>query len=186
MNLQKRLLATFALVALLAVSGLAFAQDETTIADVTGNSLDYYGTEVTLEGVVGELANVKMFALGEGVAVGNALVLVVNNSQEDFSIELMPEVRVTVTGVVFPSITAVEDGAQTNFGEAVNELIDTSDDVFSVEEVPEGDNAEDYDNVPQLVDYVYNGNLLDGFNNYTIIVIDSADDITYIEDVSEE
>ena len=87
-----------------------------TIQSVTSNSDEYYGEVVTLEGEIGEFVNSYAFALGEGAAIDNDLVLVVNQSGEPFPQEIMVEAYVRVTGRVHPSLIAVEEGAQTDFG----------------------------------------------------------------------
>ncbi|MBZ0292741.1 MAG: hypothetical protein K8L99_09295 [Anaerolineae bacterium] len=86
------------------------------IEDVTNDSADYYGSVVTLEGEIGDFINSRMFALGEGATLDNDLVLVVNNSTQSFSPEIMKEAHVTVTGRVHPSLIAIQEGAQTDFG----------------------------------------------------------------------
>jgi hypothetical protein len=113
----------------LAIAGFVFAQDnaqsledalanatETTIQEVTDNSNEFYGEFVTMDGEIGEFVNSYAFALGQSAAIDNDLVLVVNQSGEPFPPEIMTEARVTVTGRVHPSLIAVEEGAQTDFG----------------------------------------------------------------------
>ena len=86
------------------------------IQAVTDASDEYYGQVVSLEGVVGDFVSSRIFALGQGAAIDNRLVLVVNNSAEAFPPEIMQEARVRVTGRVHPSRIAIEEGAQTDFG----------------------------------------------------------------------
>jgi hypothetical protein len=113
----------------LAIAGFVFAQDnaqsledalanatQTTIQEVTDNSNEFYGEFVTMDGEIGEFVNSYAFALGQSAAIDNDLVLVVNQSGEPFPPEIMTEARVTVTGRVHPSLIAVEEGAQTDFG----------------------------------------------------------------------
>lgn len=193
-NLLRKLTVFVLILTLSLVTAVSFAQEDSesdmadmeegtfvTLEELTANSLDYYGMQVTIEGVVGELVNAKAFSVGEDVTIDNDLVLVVSNQAEAFGVWLVNEERVRVTGVVFPSRQAVEAGAQTNFGEAVNELVDTTNDIFTGRDVlNEETDPRQYDNVPVMVEYVYDGYLPEGFNNYTIIVVDDLDNILQI------
>lgn len=70
---------------------------------VTADPASFYGQEVTFEGVVTELVNIRAFVLGEGAALDDDQVLVLNNSGQEFSIELTRDARVQVTGTIYPA-----------------------------------------------------------------------------------
>src|SRR5690606_35816341 len=57
----------------------------------------------TFEGVVTEMVNIRAFVLGEGAALDDDQVLVLNNSGQEFSIELTRDARVQVTGTIYPA-----------------------------------------------------------------------------------
>lgn len=70
---------------------------------LTGDPSLYIGQTVSLEGVVEDLVNVRAFVFGEGVAIDNDQVLVVNTSGEEFDIRVTDGSRFIVTGTVYPS-----------------------------------------------------------------------------------
>ncbi|MBE0703982.1 MAG: hypothetical protein IH582_12575, partial [Afipia sp.] len=107
---MKSILATFLTIA----SALLFsafivpvsAQDQpatTTLEEVTADSTAFWGSEITLEGVVETFLNVNMFVLSEGAALDDDRVLVINNSGQPFSPDVVLGDRVLVTGIVHPA-----------------------------------------------------------------------------------
>ncbi|MDX2161115.1 MAG: hypothetical protein SF162_07315 [bacterium] len=115
----------FILSALLVSVGISFAQEATpdpalaTVdpaadpaaqpeggVDLEGLTADpdaYLGQTITLEGVVSNLLNVRAFVLGEGAALDDDQVLVINMTGEEFDIRVTDGTRFVVTGVVYPS-----------------------------------------------------------------------------------
>jgi hypothetical protein len=74
-----------------------------TLDDVAGNAAAYYGQQVTIDGAVVELVNVRAFLMGVAGANGGSQVIVLNNSGQEFNIGLTQGAPVRVTGVVYPS-----------------------------------------------------------------------------------
>lgn len=144
--------------------------EETSLEAVTANTDDFYGDVITLEGEIGEFINLRSFALGESAALDNDLVLVLNNSNTHFDPEIVTEARVRVTGRVYPSITAVEEGAQTNFGAIFDEA---DENMYE----PESDAASRVD----MLQFYYDGWLPQGFNNYTVLEILNVENVEFIE-----
>ncbi len=91
------------LVILAAFGSLTLAQEvgQVTISDVTGNSPEYYGQTVTLEGVITELVNVRTFVISDQNLIDNQL-LVINNTGREFDLRVTGDQRVVVTGIVRP------------------------------------------------------------------------------------
>jgi len=146
-----------------------FGEAETaTIQSVTTSSDDFYGSVVTLEGEIGEFINVRAFALGESAAIDNDLVLVVNNSSQDFDPRIVMESFVRVTGRVHPSIEAIENGAQTDFG-----ALFTDDGMYMAQS--------DAQSRPNMLDFYYSGWLPNGFNNYTVIEVLNVENVEFLE-----
>ncbi len=71
-----------------------------TIEDLVNSAEDYYGRQISIQGHVQDLLNVRTFVLDEGAAVENDAVVVLNTSEESFSLSLTDGVRVEVTGTV--------------------------------------------------------------------------------------
>ncbi|MBZ0296040.1 MAG: DUF4131 domain-containing protein [Anaerolineae bacterium] len=92
---------------LAAFGSFALAQDDTddgaTLESVTADTASYIGQEVTLEGVIEELVNVRAFTLGEGAALDDDKVLVVNNSGHEFDLRITAGQRIRITGIVHPN-----------------------------------------------------------------------------------
>lgn len=70
---------------------------------VTADPAAYIGQTITLEGVVQDLINVRAFVLGEGAALDNDQVLVINASGEEFDLRLTDGARFSLTGTVYAS-----------------------------------------------------------------------------------
>jgi len=163
---------------------MGMANPEANLESVTSDSESYWGSVVTLEGEVGEFVNSYVFALGESAAIDNDLVLVINNSSEPFDPRIMNEAFVTVTGRVYPSIEAVNDGASWDFDNLFME--DMDGDEMEDEETEDSDMEEDMmSNVDHsridLLSFHYDGWFAEGYENYTIIEVLNADNVTFQE-----
>lgn len=147
--------------------------DGATIESVTSESDEYYGEIVTLEGEIGEFVNSRIFALGESAAIDNDLVLVVNNSSETFDPRIMAEAHVIVTGRVHPSVVAINEGAQTDFGA-----------LFTVEEAEYDEETTatmmEEQGRRNMVQFAQNSYLAPGFDNYTIIEVVNIDNVEFV------
>jgi len=106
----------FALVLILMIGllsfGIAAAQDATQeptptneigLGDVVGNKAQYYGQQVTVEGTIEEVINVRAFVLGDQATLNDHRVLVINNSPQDFDIGVRKDQKVRVIGNLCPS-----------------------------------------------------------------------------------
>jgi hypothetical protein len=94
---------------------------------VTGDSAPWYGQVVTLEGEIGDFISTRMFTLGEGAALDNDQVLVVNNSTHTFPPEVMEHARIRVTGRIHPSLEAVNQGTPPHFGDLFGRDMNATD-----------------------------------------------------------
>jgi hypothetical protein len=102
------------ILALLGLSAVSIAQDPTpmpegaevdpayTITDIIGAPENYYGTQVSFEGLVTELVNVKAFVVDDEAFLGTNQVLVINNTGSELPIWITRDARVRVTGIVHP------------------------------------------------------------------------------------
>ncbi|MCC6616374.1 MAG: hypothetical protein IT320_23070 [Anaerolineae bacterium] len=85
----------------------------TTLEEVTADSASFYGSEVTIEGLVETFLNVNMFVLSEGAALDDDRVLVINNSGQPFPADVVVGAHVLVTGVIHPSRGEYHEGGMT-------------------------------------------------------------------------
>ncbi len=110
------LLAVMLVIGLLSFSA-AFAQDATqappgeptasanpAIGDITGNHETYYGQQVTIQGVVEEFLNARTFVVGEGSALLDNQLLVIDASGQEIPLTVARDQQVQLTGMVYPSI----------------------------------------------------------------------------------
>lgn len=74
--------------------------DPVTIEELVNSAEDYYGQQISVQGHVQNLLNVRTFVLDEGATVENDAVLVLNTSDQSFSLLLTDGARVEVTGTV--------------------------------------------------------------------------------------
>jgi hypothetical protein len=74
-----------------------------TLENLTADPKSYYGQQVSLEGVVEDMLNVRAFILGEGAPVDNDQVLVINTSGKEFDIRLTKGARFRIIGTVYAS-----------------------------------------------------------------------------------
>lgn len=120
---MRRLLVLFlSLVALLSMGAIAMAQetddtaDGATLETVTGDSASFFGQEVTLEGEVIEFLNPRIFVLGEGAALDDDKVLVINNTNRELNLSLITGERARLTGTIVPSFNEGGIGQVINNG----------------------------------------------------------------------
>lgn len=73
---------------------------QASIQEVVDNPADFMGQPVTIEGVVGEIVNVRGFTLIEDAAIAADGVLVINNTGQSWDLNLTRDSRVLVTGTV--------------------------------------------------------------------------------------
>lgn len=186
------------------------AEGEPNLESVTSDPASYYGQEVTFEGVVTELVNVRSFVLGEGAALDDDQVLVLNNSGHEFSLELTRDARVRVTGTIYPAwdqggwdqVMTLPMGGMTDqpmgemqvtpVGEEMmtEEAGTTTDTEMSTEEpmmepTPvslEGDMVMPGVTLASYPTAVFE----ERFPSHTLLVIDSVDDITFVEPVEAQ
>ena len=107
------------MIALLAFTSVTLAQDATAtprpqaaqgipveginLESITADAASHYGQQVTIEGVVEEILNVRAFILGEAAELDNDQILVINNTGEEFDLRLTTGARVIITGTIYPS-----------------------------------------------------------------------------------
>lgn len=222
---------TFSLLLVLAIGLFSFgavaAQDATatpetgnvevitTLEDLTANSDNYVGQSVTVEGVIEELINVRTFVLGEGAALDDDKVLVINNSGREFDLNITKDQQLRLEATVYPSI----DNGGLDQIVGMNPMTETMEPAAMVTETPMDETmmteeamvtempmdeammteeATDTTVMPPtplmdesmsdttMGDHMYDVDfsqmgLPDGYNGYTILVLNSLDTITYIE-----
>lgn len=78
-----------------------------TLEDITADSASYYGQQVTVEGVVEEFLNTRVFVLGEGATLDDDKVLVINTSNNELPLNISRDQHVRLTGTIYP---AIQDG----------------------------------------------------------------------------
>lgn len=164
---------------------------------VTADPASFYGQEVTFEGVVTELVNIRAFVLGEGAALDDDQVLVLNNSGQEFSIELTRDARVQVTGTIYPAwdqggwdqVMMLPMGGMNDLQTGTT-TDDQSGEMEATEEATEEPMAE-----PMSSNGAMSGITLASFPmsvletrfpSHTLLVIDSPDDIAILEPVEAE
>lgn len=174
--------------------GAVFAQDATptlinngenveilnTLEDITADSSVYFGQPVTVEGVIEELVNVRTFVLGEGAALDDDKVLVINNTGQEFGLNITRDQRVRVTGTIYPSRSSGGfDQIGANSG--TNPMM--TDDAMMT--TPMVDAMADATLTPMMssgmIDWA-NFPLRDEFNDYTLLLLSSVDEIIYIQE----
>lgn len=77
------------------------------IQELVDDPASFAGETVTVEGVVGQLVNVRAFTLLEDAALGVDGVLVINNSGQPYDVNVSADGRFLVTGVVHNPIDDV-------------------------------------------------------------------------------
>lgn len=164
---------------------------------VTADPASFYGQEVTFEGVVTELVNIRAFVLGEGAALDDDQVLVLNNSGQEFSIELTRDARVQVTGTIYPAwdqggwdqVMMLPMGGMNDLQTGTT-TDDQSGEMEATEEATEEPMAE-----PMSSNGAMSGITLASFPmsvletrfpSHTLLVFDSPDDIAILEPVEAE
>lgn len=85
----------------------ALAQDEGPgLEGVTGDPGSFWGQTITFEGVLVEYINPYSFVMGEGAALDDDRVLVINDTGMPLPANLIRGERIRVTGIVLPGIDA--------------------------------------------------------------------------------
>jgi hypothetical protein len=74
-----------------------------TLENLTADPKSYIGQQVSLEGTVEDMLNVRAFILGENAPIDNDQVLVINTSGKEFDIRLTKGARFRITGTVYAS-----------------------------------------------------------------------------------
>ncbi len=174
---KSSLMAVLAMVLVVFFSSVVTAQEVTPMPQgeggvdlegLTGDPSLYVGQTVSLEGVVENLVNVRAFVFGEGVAIDNDQVLVVNTSGEEFDIRVTDGSRFVVTGTVYPSFA---DGGLTQI-------------IARMAEAGELDGAmatEDAADMMATVDPMMGGMMPRSTNLAEMIVPDALFDYTIVE-----
>jgi hypothetical protein len=108
---KKSLSLLLVLIVALLSFGVVVAQDATqqataganefTVGDLVANKDQYYGQTVTTEGTIEDLVNIRAFVLGDGAALGDNQILVINNSNENFDLAIKNDQRVRLTGTLY-------------------------------------------------------------------------------------
>lgn len=163
-----------------------------TLEDVTANATSYYGQQVTVEGFIQELVNVRIFVLGENAALDDDKVLVINNTGQEFDLRVTRDQQVRVTGTIYPSydeggfdqfgvVRATEEVPAEGDGVDVMPTEEMMDDAMMATETPMDDMSDDMADMSEGMSDWSSLMLREEFNNYTILVLDSVDAITYIQ-----
>ncbi len=76
------------------------------LEEVTADSAAYWGKTVTLEGTLVEYLNSTIFVLGEGAALDDDRVLVINDTGRPLPANFIRGSRISITGAVLPSFDA--------------------------------------------------------------------------------
>ncbi len=190
---------------------VVLAQDEgPTLESVTADPATYYGQEVTLEGTISELVNVRSFILDEDALLDNDQLLVINNSGREFDLRVTAGQRVTVTGIVHPNYA--EGGLNEISTVGMMDPVDTADTMETpmadMTEEPMMEATEDLMATPMMEatedltadvtltpmadtemsngmdDGMYNLSTMtirDDLGNYTLLEITSIDSVSYID-----
>lgn len=184
------------------------AQDQDvapSIEIVTSDPQEFYGVTVTLEGVVREYLNADIFVLSEGATLDDDALLVVNMSGEKLPLEVHTDSSVAVSGSIQPSFAVDRDDptirtieaemtpeATETLGEAIEaEATEGSFEVLAVDPTEEAEPTDEMEMATEeatvsgammddVLDFVYSGSLPERYDAFTIIVITSIDEITFI------
>lgn len=138
---------------------------DTTLEEIAGNSEDFFGQRVTVEGNVGSFLNAKSFILDEEAIIDNDQLIVFNMTNETLDLQVSNDVRIIVTGVILPSLTFREGG------------VDASTYWQPMEPIAERMNF-----VVDPLQFYYNGGLEDQYDVYTVLVIEDVQNINVLSD----
>jgi hypothetical protein len=180
------------LLALFAVGFGALAQETTTtgttitLDELVGNRETYYGQQVQIEGVLEDFLNVHTIIVGEGVELDNARVLVINNSGQYFSADLIVGENVRVSGTIYAPLdetvdrSALEDGVefQVDVTEAVGEVMDMTPEA-GMEMTPEAGMSGSMDmEWEDTVSFFYNGRFPADYDGFIIMELSDIQGIS--------
>lgn len=136
-----------------------------TLEEIAGNSEEYFGQRVTVEGNVETFLNAKSFILGEEAIIDNDQLIVFNMTNETFDLQVSNDVQVVVTGVILPSLTFHEDG------------IDEATYWQPMEDIHEMMNF-----VVDPLQFYYSGGLEDQYDVYTVLVVEDVQNINVLSE----
>jgi hypothetical protein len=159
------------------------------VGAVTGDSEEYYGREVTLEGKIEELVNVRSFVLGEGAILFNSQVLVINNTGREFDLRVMADQWVVLTGVVHPSIDEGGlMGLRTLNGDLhmdtspMTEATPVTEGEAAVTPVPQGEDMAYIPGLYRMEQYdLSNMWIPERLHRHTIVELTSIESITFVD-----
>ncbi|GAB5491571.1 MAG: hypothetical protein Phog2KO_17860 [Phototrophicaceae bacterium] len=138
-----------------------------TLEELAGNSEEYFGQRVTIQGAVETFINAKTFILGEEALFDNDRLIAFNMTNETFDLRLSTGNDVIVTGVILPSFSIREDGVdETAFWQSMTEI-----------EV-----ADMVDFQVNPLDYYYSAGLEDQYDVFTVLVIEDVQNVSILED----
>jgi hypothetical protein len=174
---MKKTLLIAALALVMILSSAVAAQEATPEAQggvdlegLTGDPSLYVGQMVSLEGVVEDLVNVRAFVLGEGVAIDNDQVLVINTSGEEFDIRVTDGSRFVVTGTVYPTFA---DGGLTQIIARLAESGDLGETMATEDPMMDAMLPRSTNLAEMLIP--------DTLFDYTIVELASADDLQFVQ-----
>lgn len=138
---------------------------ESSLEEIAGNSEDFFGQRVTLEGNIETFINAKTFILGEEAIVDNDQLIVFNMTNETFDLEVSNDAQVILTGVILPSFTFKQDGVdETIYWQplvAIDEMMNF---------------------VVNPLQFFYDGELEDQYDVYTVLVVEDVQNINVLSD----
>ena len=145
---------------------------------LTADPAMYVGQTVRLEGVIANLINVRTFILGEGAALDDDQILVINSSGEEFDIRVTEGGRFVVTGMVYSSFS---DGGLTQIiahlaesGDLGETSMATPGDAMATVDPMMGAMLPRSTSLAEMV-------LPDTVFDYTILEVTSADDFQFVQ-----
>lgn len=159
------------------------ALTETSLEELTARTDEFYGRQVSFEGVIESLANVKILIVGEGAIIDNDQVLVVNRTDQEFDLAFGEGARIYVTGMVQPSIQEQEDGVFTVTDVTPSALTpqpDTNAVIEATQEAQVGITGE-----PFSLQSLLNESQLDQYRHFTIVEVTSLDDLMLVGSLGE-
>jgi hypothetical protein len=186
---MRKLTITLILV-LLSVAALNFvviAQEQetpNTLEQIASAPEEFYGQTVTFDAYVSEFLNSQIFVASENALFDNDMVLIMDDNGEPFHMAVTKGAQVRITGTVYESLDVLqadrrrqEFEAQANNPDATPATVDTSP------ETPQ----EPFDghDIPPL-QFFYDGHLRDGYNVFTVIVVESPDDVQVLVGADNE
>lgn len=177
-------------IAVLSMTFVLQAQD-LTLEEVAANSADYYGQELTLEGTIENFLSPHVFIVGEDALIDNDQVLAINRSGQVLPLNVMEGSYIVVTGTIYPSLNEVENGAvldglfidpevgNNDYYGSLN-LMDNTGEVMEATEDPMNMMTDWGSFNLDTTSYFYNGRLARDYDDHTVLVIDSVNAVSVI------